>query len=379
MINKEELIEQLKETLFEKVDIQSENDRNLMAKIGEITFHSKDAKMLTYVEKEAISISVFNSIRGQGGLTSLLNDPEISEIMVNGPSHVFIERKGQIENTDIKFDSIEQLEKLIFSMVGKSDRTVNEASPIVDVRLEDGSRMNIVLRPVAINGPVATIRKFRSKAFTLEELIEADTLNISAAEYLKEAVKSRKNIMVSGGTGAGKTTFLNILGGFIDEGERVITIEDSAELKLYGIKNLVSLESRISNNEGRGKLGIRDLIKASLRMRPDRIIVGEVRGEESLDMLQAMNTGHNGSLSTGHANSAVDMLSRLETMVICGADLPLEAIRRQIASAIDIVVHIERLKSGQRRLAEIVEIQGYQAGEYVLTNMKELTEVDFEI
>ena len=379
MINKEELIEQLKETLFEKVDIQFENDRNLMAKIGEITFHSKDAKMLTYVEKEEISISVFNSIRGQGGLTSLLNDPEISEIMVNGPGQVFIERKGQIENTDIKFDSIEQLEKLIFSMVGKSDRTVNEASPIVDVRLEDGSRMNIVLRPVAINGPVATIRKFRSKAFTLEELIEADTLNISAAVYLKEAVKSRKNIMVSGGTGAGKTTFLNILGGFIDEGERVITIEDSAELKLYGIKNLVSLESRISNNEGRGKLGIRDLIKASLRMRPDRIIVGEVRGEESLDMLQAMNTGHNGSLSTGHANSAVDMLSRLETMVICGADLPLEAIRRQIASAIDIVVHIERLKSGQRRLAEIVEIQGYHAGEYVLANMKELTEVDFEM
>ena len=377
MINKEELIEQLKEALFEKVDIQSENDRNLMAKIGEITFHSIDAKMLTYSEKEAISISVFNSIRGQGDLTSLLNDPEISEIMVNGPGQVFIERKGQIENTDIKFDSIEQLEKLIFSMVGKSDRTVNEASPIVDVRLEDGSRMNIVLRPVAINGPVATIRKFRSKAFTLEELIEADTLKISAAEYLKEAVKSRKNIMVSGGTGAGKTTFLNILGGFIDEGERVITIEDSAELKLYGIKNLVSLESRISNNEGRGKLGIRDLIKASLRMRPDRIIVGEVRGEESLDMLQAMNTGHNGSLSTGHANSAVDMLSRLETMVICGADLPLEAIRRQIASAIDIVVHIERLKSGQRRLAEIVEIQGYQAGEYVLADMKELTEVDF--
>ena len=379
MINKEELIEQLKETLFEKVDIQSENDRNLLAKIGEITFDSKDAKMLTYVEKEAISISVFNSIRGQGDLTSLLNDPEISEIMVNGPDQVFIERKGQIENTDIKFDSIEQLEKLIFSMVGKSDRTVNEASPIVDVRLEDGSRMNIVLRPVAINGPVATIRKFRSKAFTLEELIEADTLKISAAEYLKKAVKNRKNIMVSGGTGAGKTTFLNILGGFIDEGERVITIEDSAELKIYGIKNLVSLESRISNNEGRGKLGIRDLIKASLRMRPDRIIVGEVRGEESLDMLQAMNTGHNGSLSTGHANSAVDMLSRLETMVICGADLPLEAIRRQIASAIDIVVHIERLKSGQRRLAEIVEIQGYLAGEYVLTDLKELTEEDLEI
>ena len=379
MINKEELIEQLKETLFEKVDIQSENDRNLMTKIGEITFDSKDAKMLTYVEKEAISISVFNSIRGQGDLTSLLNDPEISEIMVNGPDQVFIERKGQIENTDIKFDSIEQLEKLIFSMVGKSDRTVNEASPIVDVRLEDGSRMNIVLRPVAINGPVATIRKFRSKAFTLEELIEADTLKISAAEYLKKAVKNRKNIMVSGGTGAGKTTFLNILGGFIDEGERVITIEDSAELKIYGIKNLVSLESRISNNEGRGKLGIRDLIKASLRMRPDRIIVGEVRGEESLDMLQAMNTGHNGSLSTGHANSAVDMLSRLETMVICGADLPLEAIRRQIASAIDIVVHIERLKSGQRRLAEIVEIQGYLAGEYVLTDLKELTEEDLEI
>ena len=379
MINKEELIEQLKETLFEKVDIQSENDRNLMAKIGEITFHSKDAKTLTYVEKEAISISVFNSIRGQGDLTSLLNDPEISEIMVNGPDQVFIERKGQIENTDIKFDSIEQLEKLIFSMVGKSDRTVNEASPIVDVRLEDGSRMNIVLRPVAINGPVATIRKFRSKAFTLEELIEADTLKISAAEYLKKAVKNRKNIMVSGGTGAGKTTFLNILGGFIDESERVITIEDSAELKIYGIKNLVSLESRISNNEGRGKLGIRDLIKASLRMRPDRIIVGEVRGEESLDMLQAMNTGHNGSLSTGHANSAVDMLSRLETMVICGADLPLEAIRRQIASAIDIVVHIERLKSGQRRLAEIVEIQGYLAGEYILKDLKELTEVDLEI
>lgn len=356
------------------VDIQSESDKKLMAKIGDLTFHCIDARMLSYVQKEEISINIFNSIRGQGKLTLLLEDPEISEIMVNGPGHVFVERKGRIEDSDVKFDSEEQLEKLIFSMVGKSDRTVNEASPIVDVRLADGSRMNIVLKPVAINGPVATIRKFREKAFSLEELIAAGTLKAVAAEYLMDAVRARKNIMVSGGTGAGKTTFLNVLGGFIEAGERVITIEDSAELKLHGIKNLVRLESRNSNNEGHGKLGIRELIKASLRMRPDRIIVGEVRGDESLDMLQAMNTGHDGSLSTGHANSAADMLARLETMVICGANLPLEAIRRQISSAIDIVVHIERLKSGQRRIAEIIEIKGYLQGEYILIDKNELTD-----
>jgi len=368
-------MERIKESIFEAVDIQKESNKHLMTLIGDIAFHCTETKNLTYKEKEEITISVFNSIRGHGNLTALLENPDISEIMVNGPDQVFIERLGKIEESEVRFESGEQLEKLIFSMVGKSDRTVNEASPIVDVRLEDGSRMNIVLKPVAINGPVATIRKFREKAFSLDELIMAGTLKEVAAEYLKTAVKERKNIMVSGGTGAGKTTFLNILGGFVGESERVITIEDSAELKLYGIKNLVRLESRNSNNDGHGKLGIRELIKASLRMRPDRIIVGEVRGEESLDMLQAMNTGHDGSLSTGHANSAIDMLARLETMVICGADLPLEAIRRQIASAIDIVVHIEREKSGKRRVAEIVEIKGYAQGEYVFVVRQELTEV----
>lgn len=368
-------MERIKESLFESVDIQNETDKRLMTLIGDIAFHCRDTQHMTYKEKETMTVCIFNSIRGHGNLTALLENQDISEIMVNGPNQVFIERLGRLEESEVKFESGEQLEKLIFSMVGKSDRTVNEASPIVDVRLEDGSRMNVVLKPVAIDGPVATIRKFREKAFSLEELIGSGTIKEAAAEFLKTAVKERKNIMVSGGTGAGKTTFLNILGGFVGKDERVITIEDSAELKLYGIKNLVRLESRNSNNDGHGRLGIRELIKASLRMRPDRIIVGEVRGEESLDMLQAMNTGHDGSLSTGHANSAVDMLARLETMVICGADLPLEAIRRQVASAIDIVVHIEREKSGRRRVAEIVEIIGYEQGEYVFSRRQELTEV----
>ncbi len=376
-MNKErDWISEIRENLFLHTDIDRETDGSLMTRIGDVVFREAGLRHLSFKDKEKLVKDTYNCIRGNGSLTELLKDPEVSEIMVNGPGAVFVERQGRIEQTEIIFPSVEELERLLFTIVGKTDRTVNEANPIVDLRLEDGSRMNVVLRPVAINGPIATIRKFREQGFELEELIRAGSISVDAANYLKEAVGKRKNILVSGGTGAGKTTMLNVLGGFVGESERIITIEDSAELRLGGIKNLVRLECRNSNNDGYGRVTIRELIRSSLRMRPDRIIVGEVRGEETLDMLQAMNTGHDGSLSTGHANSAKDMLARLETMVICGADLPLEAIRRQIGSAIDLVVHLERCKGGKRSVTEIVELLGYENGEYVLRERRDLVEPD---
>lgn len=305
---------------------------------------------------------IFDSIRGLGVLQDLLEDEEITEIMVNDTDHIFIEKCGCVSRYNGKFSSKERLEDVIQQIVGKSNRRVNQAMPIVDTRLQDGSRVNVVLSPIAINGSTITIRKFPKDCITMDKLILYRSITKEAADFLQRLVEAKYNIFISGGTGSGKTTFLNALSNYIPEGERVITIEDSAELKLQNTENIVSLEVRQMNVEGENAISIRDLIKTSLRMRPDRIIVGEVRGEEALDMLQAMNTGHEGSMSTGHANSPKDMLSRLEVMTLMGVDIPLPAIRSQIASAVDIVVHLGRVKDKSRKVLEIVEVAGIKDG-----------------
>lgn len=309
---------------------------------------------------------IYHSVRGLDVLQPLIDDPTITEIMVNTHQEIFIEQEGQIKLVEASFESKEKLEDIIQDIVSKVNRTVNESSPIVDARLENGSRINVILPPIALKGPTLTIRKFPERPLQMEDLIARQSITAEAANFLQSLVKARYNIFISGGTGSGKTTFLNILSNAIPVHERVITIEDAAELQLTSLPNLVRLETRNANSEGKGALGIKDLIKTSLRMRPDRIIVGEVRGEEALDMLQAMNTGHDGSLSTGHANSAQDMLSRLETMVLTAHLLPLEVIRMQIASAIDIIVHLGRLRDFSRRVIEISEVVGIQEGKMIL-------------
>ncbi|MCI8551235.1 MAG: CpaF family protein [Lachnospiraceae bacterium] len=307
----------------------------------------------------SLRTALFNSLKRLDVIQEFLEDESVTEIMINGPDCIFVERKGRIFKSEKRFSSKEKLEDVIQQIVSRVNRTVNEASPIVDARLKDGSRVNVVLGAVAINGPVVTIRKFGKREFSLERLLELGTLTEEASEFLKESVRNRKNIFVSGGTGSGKTTFLNALSAWIPDGERIITIEDSAELKLQNMENLVRLEARRSCGEGEREITIRDLIKTALRMRPDRIIVGEVRDGACLDMLQAMNTGHDGSMSTGHSRSAKDMMSRLETMAMMGGDLPLAAIREQIASAIDIMVHLVRNRDGNRRVETILEVLGY--------------------
>jgi len=298
-----------------------------------------------------------NSVRGLDILEEILADDEITEIMVNGPDNIFIEKAGVLSRYDGAFTSEQRLSDIIQTIAGQANKRVNESSPIVDTRLEDGSRINIVLPPVAVTGPKLTIRKFPKDAITLETLVRIGSITEEAAAFLKDLTVCGYNIFISGGTGSGKTTFLNALAGCIPPDERIITIEDSAELQIRNIPNLVSLECRPANTEGENEVSIRDLIRASLRMRPTRIIVGEVRGAESFDMLQAMNTGHDGSLSTGHANSPQDMLTRLEMMVLMAAEMPVRAIRNQIASALDIMVHLGRLPDGSRRVLEIDEVE----------------------
>jgi len=316
---------------------------------------------------------VFSSVRGLDVLQELIDDREITEIMVNGTDDIFIERAGRITRFDGCFESMEKLEDVVQKIAAGSNRIINEASPVVDARLPDGSRVNMILKPVAINGPVITIRKFPQEVMTVARLIEIGSLHEEAAALLQRLVASGYNIFVSGGTGSGKTTFLNALSEFIPKDERVITIEDSAELQIKGVPNLVSLEVRNANVEGRNEISIRDLIKASLRMRPDRIVVGEVRDAACIDMLQAMNTGHSG-MSTGHANSAADMLSRMETLTLLGADIPLPAVRRQIASAIDIIIQLGRFRDKSRRVVEITEVSGYDNGEIILNSLYRFTE-----
>ncbi len=316
--------------------------------------------------REELRESVYNSIRGLDILEELLCKEDITEIMVNGDSDIFLESKGTLSKWDKSFESREKLEDIIQQIVAEANRVVNEASPIVDARLKDGSRVNVILPPVAINGPIVTIRKFSKEPFTMERLINLGALTEEAADVLRRFVMAKYNIFVCGGTGSGKTTFLNALSGYIPENERIITIEDSAELKINNIKNLVRLEARNRNSEECSEVTIRDLIRAALRMRPDRIIVGEVRGAEVVDMLQAMNTGHDGSLSTGHGNSIPDMLDRMETMMLMGMEIPLVAARKQIASAIDIMVHLGRLRDGSRKVLEISEVLGISDGEVEL-------------
>ena len=318
--------------------------------------------------------TVFNSMRGLDVLQPLVDDPSITEIMINGPHHVFIEQNGRLYQKNVSFGSNDNLLNVILNIVSKVNRTVNEANPIVDARLLDGSRVNVVLPPIALDGPTVTIRKFPEDPMTVKKLIEYGSITPEVAELLERMVKAKFNIFISGGTGSGKTTFLNALSNFIPRDERVITIEDSAELQLKGIDNLVRMETRNANMEGKGEVTIRDLIRSSLRMRPERIVVGEVRGAEALDMLQAMNTGHDGSLSTGHSNSTKDMLSRLETMVLSGNNIPLEAIRQQIASAINIIIQLSRLRDKSRRTVEITEVVGYENGEFQLNTLYKFVE-----
>ena len=334
---------------------------------------------MNYKEKRTIITGVFESIRGLGVLWELLSDPDVTEVMINGYKDIFVEKDGMLYRFDSQFESRRELEIIITKFVSRAGRAVNESEPIVDFRLEDGSRVNVVMAPVALDGPIVTIRRFPKETMTAEKLIAFGSITPDVADVLRLLVTSKYNIFISGGTGSGKTTFLNALSNFIPKDERIITIEDSAELQINNIDNLVRLETRNAGVDGNGAVTIRDLIRSALRMRPERIVVGEVRGAEALDMLQAMNTGHDGSLSTGHANSTFDILSRLETMVLQGADgLPLEAIRQQIASAIDIIIHLSRLRDKSRRTMEIVEVVGYDGKDrqIILNSLYEFREAE---
>ncbi len=320
------------------------------------------------LEQRAIIVQqIYSSIRGFGILDTIMADDAITEVMINGPDDIFIEKSGKLQKLDQTFENERRLEDIVQKIVGMAGREVNQANPIVDTRLPDGSRVNVVLPPISRTGAIVTIRKFSKTPMTIEQLIKFGSITQDIADILEKLIKAKYNIFICGGTGSGKTTFLNALSNYIPKGERIITIEDSAELQITGVENLVSLETRNSNSTGVGQISIRDLIKSSLRMRPERIIVGEVRGAEALDMLQAMNTGHDGSLSTGHANSTKDMLSRLETMVLQGAEgLPLAAVRQQVASAIDIIIHLSRLRDHSRKTMEITEVIGMKDGEIEL-------------
>ena len=322
---------------------------------------------LSFKEKNTLRYTITESVEGLGILGKIIMDPDITEVMINGYDTIFVEKNGQLMRLEERFENNEDLTRIVQRFVSSMDRTVDASNPIVDARLEDGSRVHVAFPPVALNGATVTIRRFSKNPMTVEKLLEYRSITPEAAEFLEKLVVSRHNIFVCGGTGSGKTTFLNAISNFIPAWERVITIEDSAELQIKNIPNLVRMETKKANSREATEITIRDLIKASLRMRPDRIIVGEVRGEEALDMLQAMNTGHDGSLSTGHANSAEGMLSRLETMVLTGsADLPLEAIRQQIASAVDIIIHLSRLRDFSRKCMEITEVTGYRDGKILL-------------
>lgn len=365
----------LRKKALQRMDLSKDlSDEEVKDIIDVIIIEDEDNRYIPVHQKIRLKKEIYDSLRGLDILQDMLEDPTITEIMVNGTQNIFIERQGNITKYNGNFSSKERLEDIIQQIVAKVNRRVNETSPIVDTRLEDGSRVNIVLDPIAIEGPIITIRKFPDLKMDMEQLIKYSSINREVAEFLKILVVSGYNIFVSGSTGSGKTTFLNALSNCIPKTERVITIEDSAELQLNGIENLVRLEVRQANTEGENEISIRDLIKTSLRMRPDRIIVGEVRGGEALDMLQAMNTGHNGSLSTGHANSPEDMLKRLETMVLMGVDMPLPAIKSQIGSGLDIIIHLGRLRDKSRKVLEIAEIIGYKEGEIVLNPLYEFKE-----
>ena len=340
-------------------------DEEILALIDELIAQTDPARRMRYADRSHLRTQLFNSVRRLDILQELIDDDSVTEIMVNGTDSIYVERSGRLAKWEKHFTSREKLQDIVQAIVAVSNRVANESVPIVDARLKKGERVNIVMNPVAIEGPVITIRRFPDRPIRMEDLIAWGSITAQAAEFLKKMVQAGYNIFISGGTGSGKTTFLNALSNFIPEDERIITIEDNAELQIRGDRNLVRLEARRPNAAGEGEVTIRDLIRSSLRMRPDRIIVGEVRGEETIDMLQSLNTGHDGSLSTGHGNSPRDMLSRLETMVIMGMEIPIAAIRRQIASGIDLMVHLSRMRDKSRKVLEILEIDGYdvQTGE----------------
>lgn len=339
--------------------------------IDEAVLEVSEKYRMTLKEKEQYATEIFNSLRRLDIVQELVDDDSVTEIMINGPGYIFYEKAGRIYQWDKKFINEERLYDIAQQIAARSNRIVNESAPILDTRLADGSRVNIVLPPVALDGPVITIRKFYQSPITIGKLIQYQSITKEAAEFLERAVKARYNIFISGGMGSGKTTFLNALSNYIPCDERVITIEDSAELQIQSVRNLVRLETKNANVEGENAISIRDLIKSSLRMRPDRIIVGEVRGAEAIDMITAMLTGHDGSLSTGHSNSPRDMLTRIETMIMMGMDIPLMAIKNQIASAIDIIVHLGRLRDKSRRVLYIEEVNGILDGEIQLNSLYE--------
>ena len=349
---------EVKRYVTEQLPLSQISDSELQQQIEDIVEQRIGAGYCSIEQRVSIVEQVYSSIRGFGLLDSIIKDDTITEVMINGPESVFIEQNGRLFKLDKQFESQRKLEDIIQRIVGLAGREVNQANPICDTRLPDGSRVNVVLPPIALDGPTVTIRKFPEDPMTVQKLIAYGSITPEVAELLERMVKAKYNIFISGGTGSGKTTFLNALSNFIPRDERVITIEDSAELQIKGVDNLVRLETRNANMEGKGEVTIRDLIRSSLRMRPERIVVGEVRGAEALDMLQAMNTGHDGSLSTGHSNSTRDMLSRLETMVVSGNNIPIEAIRQQIASAIDVIIQLSRLRDKSRRTIEITEVAG---------------------
>lgn len=368
-------IKSVREMVAKRLDLtRNVKDDEIHQAIADIVTEESQQHYMSLAEKREVMEGVFNSMRGLDVLQPLVDDPSITEIMINGPHHVFVEQSGRLYRKNVSFETNEKLENVILNIVSKVNRTVNEANPIVDARLLNGFRVNVVLPPIALDGPTVTIRKFPEDPMTVQKLIAYGSITPEVAELLERMVKAKYNIFISGGTGSGKTTFLNALSNFIPKDERVITIEDSAELQIKGVDNLVRMETRNANMEGKGEVTIRDLIRSSLRMRPERIVVGEIRGAEALDMLQAMNTGHDGSLSTGHSNSTKDMLSRLETMVLSGNSIPIEAIRQQIASAIDIIIQLSRLRDKSRRTVEITEVVGYENGAIKLNPLYKFVE-----
>lgn len=369
---RDELVKKIRQDLVSGGKIANYSDEQLLSeieKLVQLELSERDIYLDLNARNDIIE-RVYGSIRGFGILDVIMKDDSITEVMINGYKEIFVEKEGRVIKIDEEFESEERLADIIQKIVGQTGREVNQANPIVDTRLPDGSRVNVVLSPISLKGHAVTIRKFSKKPMTIERLLGYKAITEEAADFLRKLVHSKYNIIVSGGTGSGKTTFLNAISNFIPKDERVITIEDSAELQINEVDNLISLETRNSNSAGSGRISIRDLIKSSLRMRPERIIVGEVRGEEAIDMLQAMNTGHDGSLSTAHANTAYDMLSRLEVMVLLGSEnLQLNAIRKQIASSVDIIVQLSRLRDGSRKVVEICEILGVEDGEIQLNTL----------
>lgn len=371
----EEIRERIHNTILERIDFSREvPDEEVLDLIDETVVEAAKADNLRLEQMKLLRRELYYAIRKLDVLQEILDDGEITEIMINGKDHVFVEKEGKIFPYPQHFTSGEKLEDVIQQIVAACNRVVNTSSPIVDARLEDGSRVNVVLPPIALNGPIVTIRRFPEEPIRMRDLLAWESLSEETARFLEKAVKAGYNIFISGGTGSGKTTFLNALSEFVPASERIITIEDNAELQIQHVENLVRLEARNANMEGCREITIRDLIRTSLRMRPDRIIVGEVRGAESIDMIQAMNTGHDGSMSTGHANSTGDMLRRLETMIMMGMDLPVSAIRGQLASGIDLIVHLGRLRDRSRRLLEIAEVIGLEDGQIRLSTLYQFEE-----